>query len=1406
MADNSKKDLMDSLGDFVPEGAKRFGRNVNALRDVAYHVAGKPVLDSFDSIARAIHHITQAPNEDELYGRTYNLLRKHGHDQEAAADFADKYAQQRIIHGMPLQLLGSMAADTIQRYVKPEDQQTGSANAVNDVLTGMSLPGIAAGAVNTLVSTPANAGEDEVARQMKMGLRQSPQGMAETPVAEDKSEGYDNGGAAIQKTFEAENAPSATVSPKPGQNYGQIAGKTINQQRIEDLSRNAMGILNGAPVRQWAEKHFGIKDYNITPVLGTWQNEPEPSFSITGKNLNKARAQKFASALGMGMWQDAAVHSYHHPQEDLDNGAPTVLLGHGGVLTPQERQKILSASAEHKRDLTFTRDGKAAKFSFFGDPEEHEQFVDDIDNIKKKSGMPEALMVRTAGDLTDAKDYFKKIVGSTRQRKGLEGSSGQPSDLFRGLVDHVLTPFTREAEKQGYRFSLERFANHHALTDAERQYLYDKATPHERKPPKGVGFGTPTVKDPVGYEYPGIYGNPKDLVAEAASRVAPESPNLKKLFNVTRADLYEMGKNRVGNMEPTLATSEVPRGSLATEGIMTPKNEQRLIDILTEAGKHQGLRHGMDAWYVMDPLYQHMVDKFGHEGAVKRYKVLNTLTGMASPGSEVPTEINRGMAAYYLHNQGRFEDFMKHAGKAENKRGADFPADIRDVMGHPYHSTSQAGPMQRYLQSGSIEMGTPKVPTYIPASGVPATGFQTTLPVPDAHFTRIIGMADTRKNMEPGASMKMPEYQQIAPWWKNKIASQVGLQSVPAQARIWGAGSGATGVSSPIGAPKLEMFADYIAHRAQRHGVKPEVALDRILGGQMYNQGGRVAGNDDHYASEHFANGGEVESPKKTVKAYKLFRTDPRKPGQIFPLFVDANTPVPMNKWVKASAGPAGKDPKKVKSKLGDLAYRPGWHAGDLPVATHIGEKSDPRLKAPDIRPANHSWAEIEMPNDVDWQSIANKRMEYSKAGKPKLATAHITDQVPHGGHYRYKTNPNMTGNWLIGGEMKVNRILNDDEVKEINDAHGVSDLPRAKERAWGGRVGYADGGVPDINDPNSPEEKLKKLVAGTTMGLDGSSNVITPGYTKSDTTPDTANQNTGSGIFGGIFGGGAGATPTAPAAPVDPGLNDLNPYNNANYQPGAVQSIALAAPAPPAPAPVTPSPAPAPAPTQTAVATTPTANLNVATATPNQMFSDSGKFTGRIGDPLPGALLPAIAERQAANLATYGNLSDTFAANQAATPTAAEVGQNLPGAVTGQNLVGTFDPLASQDVLGDVTHGVFGLTGPMGLSNAIQETQDQIPDSDNEPENEQGETPEGAPEGGPEDGPEGGPDGGPDGGPEGERRGGFIRPRHHAPLFAHGGYVYDDLIRHALRVAHQFGPDAAQRAVQIALQQAGRR
>lgn len=192
--------------------------------------------------------------------------------------------------------------------------------------------------------------------------------------------------------------------------------------------------------------------------------------------------------------------------------------------------------------------------------------------------------------------------------------------------------------------------------------------------------------------------------------------------------------------------------------------------------------------------------------------------------------------------------------------------------------------------------------------------------------------------------------------------------------------------------------------------------------------------------------------PQKTIKAYKLFRTDDK--GNLYPLFVDAKTPVPLNEWIPAKAGDLTKE-GKVKSSLGPLAYRPGWHAGDLPIATHIGGMYDPtslqkvkhtKGSKPNVREDNQVWAEVEMPADVDWQSVALSRAEKTKSGKINARTAHITDQVPYGGHYRYKTNPNMQGNWIISGDMKVNRILSDDEVKSINSAAGVADLPRLSD------------------------------------------------------------------------------------------------------------------------------------------------------------------------------------------------------------------------------------------------------------------------------------------------------------------------------------------------------------------------
>jgi hypothetical protein len=129
----------------------------------------------------------------------------------------------------------------------------------------------------------------------------------------------------------------------------------------------------------------------------------------------------------------------------------------------------------------------------------------------------------------------------------------------------------------------------------------------------------------------------------------------------------------------------------------------------------------------------------------------------------------------------------------------------------------------------------------------------------------------------------------------------------------------------------------------------------------------------------------------------------------------------------------------KVKSKLGNLAYRPGWHLGDIPLATHIGVKGDSG-KIEYMNP-DHVWAEVDVAADINYQAEANKN-GINREGKLIPKNADIK-KIPKNGYYRYKTNPNMTGEWIITGAIKINRVLSDNEAAEIVRKAGYEPLPR---------------------------------------------------------------------------------------------------------------------------------------------------------------------------------------------------------------------------------------------------------------------------------------------------------------------------------------------------------------------------
>jgi hypothetical protein len=292
-------------------------------------------------------------------------------------------------------------------------------------------------------------------------------------------------------------------------------------------------------------------------------------------------------------------------------------------------------------------------------------------------------------------------------------------------------------------------------------------------------------------------------------------------------------------MQPDLWMPNRPgKAPEAATAVMNLANEQRLIDTLMEARKHEGLEKGMVPWYVMDPLYKRMEALVGPERAAKEYHDFNMSMTPFSAGSSVPSEINRGTAANMMRKRGEYDVFEKYGGlKAGARNTPDYPEILREVNGIMGHM-NQAGPVRRYMETGKHGYGKDqvKINLYSGASGVPETGFQTTGAVPDAHFTRALGVPDARKIPEGfNDYMGGTEYRQIGPWYRDKIAKPLDLEAVPSQALMWGTFGPQTGVKTKIGAGKLELIAKQMWERAMRKGVDPALFRDQVLRGEQHS-------------------------------------------------------------------------------------------------------------------------------------------------------------------------------------------------------------------------------------------------------------------------------------------------------------------------------------------------------------------------------------------------------------------------------------------------------------------------------------------------------------------------------------------------------------------------------------------
>ena len=147
------------------------------------------------------------------------------------------------------------------------------------------------------------------------------------------------------------------------------------------------------------------------------------------------------------------------------------------------------------------------------------------------------------------------------------------------------------------------------------------------------------------------------------------------------------------------------------------------------------------------------------------------------------------------------------------------------------------------------------------------------------------------------------------------------------------------------------------------------------------------------------------------MTTYKLFRL---RNGRLYPLFVECRREMPLGSWLEAGIGERA-DATHVKSRLGPLSLRPGFHSCEVPFTDWIGKKgADGSL----LQRSDTVWCECDVDGD-------------------EITAPHGLRTIPEGWYY-FKTKPGQPFPWIISKRIFIKRLLTHAEVEEICRAHGV--------------------------------------------------------------------------------------------------------------------------------------------------------------------------------------------------------------------------------------------------------------------------------------------------------------------------------------------------------------------------------
>ena len=149
------------------------------------------------------------------------------------------------------------------------------------------------------------------------------------------------------------------------------------------------------------------------------------------------------------------------------------------------------------------------------------------------------------------------------------------------------------------------------------------------------------------------------------------------------------------------------------------------------------------------------------------------------------------------------------------------------------------------------------------------------------------------------------------------------------------------------------------------------------------------------------------------MTTYKLFRL---RDGKLYPLFVESRREMEMGRWLEAGIGER-LDGTHVRSRLGPLSLRPGFHSCEVPYTDWIGKRGSDGF--------------LYQRSDTVWCECRVEGKQVFPEGRYGLRT------IPEGWYY-FRTKAKQPFPWIISKRIFIKRILTHGEVKQICASHGI--------------------------------------------------------------------------------------------------------------------------------------------------------------------------------------------------------------------------------------------------------------------------------------------------------------------------------------------------------------------------------